>query len=78
MRRYGPGDALIYGVSSVDEGIEVPTRVEAGDLHSDGGYPEDTVHHRVERRLGELTRKSWEFARALGKTDGEGEDDPED
>ena len=46
------GRFRIYGVSSVDEGIEVLTGVEAGDLQADGGYPEDTVHRRVEQAAG--------------------------
>ena len=47
----------IYAISTIDEGIEVLTGVEAGDLNGDGEYPEGTVHHLVEQRLREMARR---------------------
>ena len=44
----------IYAISSIDEGIEVLTGVEAGQLGEDGEYPDGTVHSLVERRLMEM------------------------
>ncbi len=51
------GKFHIYAVSTIDEGIEVLTGVEAGDLNDDGEYPEGTVHNRVEQRLREMSRR---------------------
>lgn len=52
------GKFHIYAVSTIDEGIEVLTGVEAGELNDDGEYPEGTVHSLVERRLGEMARST--------------------
>ena len=51
------GKFHIYAISTIDEGIEVLTGVEAGDLNGDGEYPEGTVHHLVEQRLREMARR---------------------
>ncbi len=51
----------VYGVSTIDEGIEVLTGVPAGDRQDDGGYPEGTVHQRVEQRLKELAQSARKF-----------------
>ena len=59
----------IYGVSTIDEGIEVLTRVPAGEPQEDGSYPEETVHYLVERRLQELARAARELA--AGSLDGQ-------
>lgn len=48
----------IYAISTIDEGIEVLTGVEAGDLGEDGEYPDETVHFLVERRLSEMSRRA--------------------
>ncbi len=53
----------VYGVSTIDEGIEILTGVPAGKRGEDGGYPEGSVHFLVERRLEEMTRAAREFAR---------------
>ncbi len=71
----------IYAVSSVDEGLEVLTGVPAGQRLPDGGYPEGTLHHKVEQRLIDMARKAREFARVLDRQDGreerrEGEGQP--
>ena len=51
------GEFHIYAVSTIDEGIEVLTGVEAGELDDDGGYPEGTVHALVEQRLSEMAQR---------------------
>ncbi len=51
------GEFHIYAASTIDEGIEVLTGVEAGELNGDGEYPEGTVHHLVEQRLREMARR---------------------
>ena len=51
----------VFGVSTVDEGIEVLTGMPAGDRKEDGTYPEGTVHHLVEQRLMKMARSSRSF-----------------
>ena len=51
----------VYGVSSIDEGIEVLTGVPAGERQEDGTYPEGTVHHLVERRLAKMAKSARSF-----------------
>ena len=52
----------IYGVSTVDEGIEVLTGIPAGERQEDGTYIDGTVHHLVENRLREMAHAAREFA----------------
>ncbi|MDA1349911.1 MAG: AAA family ATPase, partial [Chloroflexi bacterium] len=68
------GKFHIYGVSTIDEGIEVLTGVPAGTPQGDGEYPEGTVHRLVVSRLKEMARK----ARRLGKQDEDEEDDKDE
>jgi predicted ATP-dependent protease len=44
----------IYPVSTVDQGLEILTGVEAGELQEDGSYPEDSIHGRVIARFREI------------------------
>ena len=55
----------IYGVSTVDEGIEVLTGIPAGERQEDGTYFDGTVHHLVESRLQEMAQAARKFA-AIG------------
>ena len=52
----------IYGVSTIDEGIEVLTGVTAGQAGEDDHYPKGSVHQLVEKRLQGMARmaKDWE------------------
>ena len=52
----------IYGVSTVDEGIEVLTGIPAGERQEDGTYLDGTVHHFVEGRLREMAQTARDFA----------------
>lgn len=61
------GQFHIYPVSTIDEGIEVLTGVEAGEQQPDGTFPEGTVNRAVQERLRELAEKVKEF----GKSDEE-------
>ncbi len=45
------GKFHIYGVSNVDEGIEILSGVTAGSRQKNGEFPEGTVNRRVEERL---------------------------
>jgi len=55
------GKFHIWAVSTIDEGIEILTGVEAGERGPDGKFPEGTVNYRVERRLRELAERLQEF-----------------
>lgn len=52
----------VYAVSTIDEGIEILTGVEAGERREDGTYPEGTINHRVEKQLKEMATKLRHFA----------------
>jgi lon-related putative ATP-dependent protease len=44
----------IWPIRSIENGIEVLTGVQAGQLRSDGSYPEDSVFYKVNQRLQHL------------------------
>ncbi len=44
----------IYPIRSIDEGLNIITGVEPGELLPDGTYPPESVHGRADARLGEL------------------------
>ncbi len=52
----------VYGVSTIDEGIEVLTGMPAGERQEDGTYLEGTIHHLVEKRLREMAQAAREFS----------------
>jgi predicted ATP-dependent protease len=62
----------VYAVSTVDEGIELLTGVEAGEAGEDGHFPPESVNGRVARRLRQLADSRIAFARAASG-DGSGE-----
>ena len=55
------GKFHIYAVEDVDEGIEVLTETAAGARGADGGYPEDSVNGRVERKLSRYADQQKQF-----------------
>lgn len=61
------GQFHIYAVSTIDEGLEVLTDVPAGERKEDGTYSEGTVHHLVEKHLGEMAQRAREFGRSSDK-----------
>jgi len=48
------GRFTIYPIEKVEEGIEVLTGLEAGELRPDGTYPEGTFNYLVAKRLDEI------------------------
>lgn len=68
------GNFHIYGVSTIDEGIEVLTGVPAGNRQDDGTYPEGTVHYLVEKRLDEMAEKARQQQRPDNNEDNGSED----
>jgi predicted ATP-dependent protease len=57
----GEGNFHIWPVKTIDEGIEILTGVSAGQMDESGGYPEDSVHGRVARKLDLYAEKLKEF-----------------
>ena len=74
------GKFHIYGVNTIDEGIEVLTGTPAGKNQEDGSYPEGTIHYLVEQRLHEMAKKARDYGRTRNEgdedSDGKGKDDP--
>jgi lon-related putative ATP-dependent protease len=56
------GQFHIYGVSTIDEGIELLTGKEAGTRQPDGTYPEGTVYRAVQDRLREMAELARRYA----------------
>lgn len=61
------GKFHIYSVSSVDEGIEILSGVQAGVKKEDGTYPEGSINYRVDKKLREMAAKLKQFAAPLGE-----------
>lgn len=57
----------VFGVSTIDEGLEVLTRVPAGEQLEGGDYPEGTIHYKVEQRLRKFAQSARKFAQAGGQ-----------
>jgi lon-related putative ATP-dependent protease len=56
------GKFHIYPVSTIDEGLEILTGVEAGERDDSGEYPQGTLNHAVQTRLKELAEKVKSFS----------------
>lgn len=59
------GQFHIYPITTIEEGIEILTGLEAGSLQTDGTYPEDTLFRKVDDRLKAIA----EIVKAFGKDD---------
>lgn len=55
----------IWPVSTIEEGIEILTGMEAGVLQEDGSYPEGTVFRKVDDRLREIAEIVKEYGKGL-------------
>jgi predicted ATP-dependent protease len=51
----------IFPVKTIDQGIEILTGMEAGEMLKDGRFKEGTVNDRVDKKLRELGTKIKEF-----------------
>ena len=51
----------IYPVKTIDQGIEILTGMEAGEILEEGRFKEGTVNDRVDKKLRELGKKIKEF-----------------
>jgi hypothetical protein len=61
------GKFQVYPIRSIDEGIALLTGMPAGEAGPDGGYPEGTVNHLVQKRLREFAEQARSF-RGNGET----------
>jgi len=50
------GKFHIYAVRSIDEGIEILTGHQAGELLGDGTYPDGSISYLIDKRLKELSQ----------------------
>ncbi len=48
------GKFFIYPINKADEGLEILTGMQVGELREDGTYPEGTVNYLVVKRLTEI------------------------
>lgn len=49
------GKFFIYPIQRVDEGLEIITGMEVGELREDGTYPEGTINYLIAKRLTEIS-----------------------
>jgi lon-related putative ATP-dependent protease len=49
------GKFFIYPIQNIDEGLELLTGLQIGELRDDGTYPEGTVNYLVVKRLTEIS-----------------------
>jgi predicted ATP-dependent protease len=57
------GTFHVFGVETIDQGIEILTGVQAGVRGADGAYPSDSINGRAQARLLQFA----EQARAYGR-----------
>jgi lon-related putative ATP-dependent protease len=60
------GKFHIYPVKHIDEGIQILTGIEAGELQADGTYPEGTINAIVKERLEKMANRLTEFGKSKG------------
>jgi hypothetical protein len=46
---------FIYPIERVEEGLEIMTGMQAGELKDDGTYPEGTLNYLIVKRLTEIS-----------------------
>ncbi len=57
------GQFHIWPISTVEEGIQILTGMDAGTVQPDGTYPEDTLFRKVDQRFLELAEIARKFAK---------------
>jgi lon-related putative ATP-dependent protease len=56
------GKFHIWSIETIDQGIELLTGVQAGDMQPDGSYPEGSINFLVDKRLKEIVESMKKFA----------------
>jgi len=64
----------IWPVSTIEQGIEILTGMEAGERQPDGTYPEGTIFRKVDERLRQITEIMKEFGKDAGENGKKRED----
>lgn len=72
------GKFHVYPISTIDQGIELLTGIEAGQADEHGAYPEGTINHLVISRLQEFTDIIIKMNRHDGDGDGDGDGEEDD
>jgi len=72
------GNFHIYPVETIDQGIEILTGKEVGELHPDGTYPQGSINHAVDRRLSEFAECWKEFQQRGEEAKKTGEEEEEE
>jgi lon-related putative ATP-dependent protease len=60
------GNFAIYGVSTIDQGLEILTGQASGHRGADGTFPEGSVNARVEARLRAFAERARSFSKGSG------------
>jgi len=68
----------IWPVSTIEEGIEILTGMEAGKLQEDGTYPEGTLFRKVDDRLRQILEIVKEYGKDSDKDNGKKKKDEEE
>ena len=61
LQAVNDGKFHIYPVANIDEGIEILTGVEAGELGKDGKYPEGSINQLVQDKLNNYAVNSAKY-----------------
>lgn len=67
------GQFHLWPISTIEEGIEILTGMEAGELQPDGAYPEDTLFRKVDDRILEIAEIVKKFGKEEEESKGERE-----
>jgi predicted ATP-dependent protease len=62
------GEFQIWSVSSIDQGIEILTGIQAGERQEDGSWPAGSVNQRVDSKLQEMTEIARSFRKETGSS----------
>jgi hypothetical protein len=58
----------MYEVDSVDQALELLTGLPAGELGTDGTYPEGSIHYVVDKKLDEMAEAMRQSGRTAERT----------
>jgi predicted ATP-dependent protease len=61
------GEFHVFPIKHIDQGIELMTGVEAGEMDEEGNYPEESINERVSRRLQKMAERLAKFGKSEGK-----------
>ncbi len=59
----------IWAIERVEEGIEILTGMPAGEMGTDGAYPDGTLFSRVDERLRQMAEEAKEYMAERGRAD---------